>query len=205
MRVISTDHLLSNAEVLQWTKSKRTQHKEEEAEDRAEGVVTRPRPKNFMKILEKTENHLKTEHYPYLKNPSAYDGPANQSASLVRFGEALEKNVDDPLVEEFKIKIRKGLMRKQAATDALEEKQEKMELSEAELLMIVNHAPTNVEMLQPIVEEVDDRFTRKELEAMVECIKEVFRPDQVESGEVVLGVEEKKGKGKEKVVEEVGR
>ena len=44
--------------------------------------------------------------------------------------------------------------------------------------MIYTHAPTCVEMLQPMIENVEERFTAEEQELLVEVIIQTFRPDQ---------------------------
>ena len=56
--------------------------------------------------------------------------------------------------------------------------QEKKCLTEPELLMIYNHAPICVEMLQPMIENVEERFTPEEQEMLVEVIIKTLRPDQ---------------------------
>ncbi|KAK3708021.1 hypothetical protein LTR37_011714 [Vermiconidia calcicola] len=180
MKVLDMNHQMSNAEVLHFVKKKRQQHDQEDSEARAQGATPAPRPENFLNALEKHERHLTSDAYPYVKNPSAYEGK-NQDASQAKFGDAHMEKVQAPLFESYKEKIRQKLLTVKEAQDKLGADQDKKELTETELLMIHNHAPTCVEMLQPMIEEVDDRFTAEELEAIVECIKEVYRVDELKA------------------------
>lgn len=189
MQVLSTDHYMLNAEVLEWTQRKRKQHEREDTEDRAKGLTLPHRPKNFTEALEKHERHLKSDAYPYAKNPSAYEGK-NADLSLKMFSDATMDKIQVPVFERFKERLRNKELTVKQAQDEMEIEHEKKELSETEMLMIHNHAPMCVEMLQPMIENVDERFTAEELEILVECVKEVYRVDEVEVKEAkVTGAE----------------
>lgn len=179
-KILNLDHVFSNAEVLQWTEQKRAQHAREDAEDRAAGITPKPRPANFMRMLEKTERHLTSDAYPYVKNPSAYKGD-NQHDSVHKFSDAKFDRIQKPIFERYKEAIRKGLMSTDEAKQKMGAEQEKKELTETELLMVCNHAPTCVEMLEPMIEEVEERFTKEELQIIVDCINEVLRADELKA------------------------
>lgn len=179
-KILDMDHQLTNAEVLTWLDNKRKQHVKEDAEDKAAGRESKPRPQNFMKMLGKTERHLKSDAYPYVANPSAYKD-LNQESTASKFQAATMEKIQVPLLEKFKDAIKQGFMTKKEATAKLEDEQDKKELTDPEFNTIFNLAPTNVEMLEPMIEEVDDRFTKEELETMVQVIKDVLRPDETGS------------------------
>jgi hypothetical protein len=178
VKVLEIEGNLTNAEVLDFIKQKRTQHAREDAEDRAAGKNVTSRPANFTSALDKHERHLKSDHYPYKKNPSAYDGGANQEKTLKAFQEMHMERIQVPLSEAFKEKVRNKLLTVKEGQAQLEAGQEKKELTETEWLMIDNHAPTTVELLQPMIEDVENRFTVAELEAIVQCIKETYRANE---------------------------
>lgn len=178
MKVKDAGELMSNAEVATFLKNKRAQHAREDTEDRAAGITPTTRPQNFMRSLEKHENHLKSDAYPYEKNPSAYEGD-NAEESIHKFGDEHMKRIQEPLAQKYKDAIKKKLMTVHEAQAKLEVEQEKKELTEPELLMIHNHAPQCLEILQPMIESSEERFTRDELESMVEAIQDVFRVDQL--------------------------
>ena len=174
------DHYMSNAEVLTWMKNKRKQHAREDADDREQGITPTPRPQNLVDSLKKHERHLKSSHYPYEKNPSAYEG-TNQDRSVHDFSEATMQKIQVPLVEDYRTAIKAKFKTVKEAQDELEVLQEKKELTEMEILMIHNHAPTSVETLQPMIEDIEKRFTEKEQEMLVECIKDVYRADEMKA------------------------
>ena len=45
--------------------------------------------------------------------------------------------------------------------------------------MIHNHAPSCLDMLQPMIEWVEERFTDEEQLVLFECVREVFRVDEL--------------------------
>lgn len=180
-KVLASDHYLSNAEVLHWVRLKRLQHTREDAEDLANNAPAMERPENFLNILERTERHLTSDAYPYEKNPSAYKG-TNQDKAVAKFEAALTKAVHVPLKNSYLEKLRQGQVAAKKAAEELKVEQDKKELSEAEMLMVFNHAPTCVDMLQPMIEQVEIRFTLEEQEAVIGCIKEVLRPDEFPAG-----------------------
>lgn len=186
MKIIDTNHILSNAEVLTWAKNKRKQHAQEDAEDRAHGGHSHTRPSNFTSVLDKTERHLTSDTYPYEKNPSAYADAAAQTQSLKNFHNATLAKIQAPLIAKYKHAIRVESLPVKKAKAQLEAEQERKELTELELMAVFNHAPTSVDMLQPMLEDGENRFTSEELEVLVNVVKEVLRPDQLRRGEVVL-------------------
>lgn len=169
------DHPLSNADVLDWIKRKRTQHSTEDAEDKKKGVKPAPRPANFMKALRRHERELMTDNYPYVKNPSAYEGTARRT-QFEKFVLEAENVVQDHLEAEWKDRLA-GMTKEQVEKEFAPE-QEKKCLTEPELLMIYNHAPMCTEMLQPMIENVEERFTTEEQDLLVEVIIKTLRPDQ---------------------------
>ena len=179
MKILDLDHVMSNAEVLEWTKRKRAQHDREDEQDRTKGINLTHRPKNLIESIEKHERHLTSDAYPYVKNPTAYNGAENQSLSQKKFSDATMEKIQVPIYEKYKDMIRKKQLSVKKAQDDMGEEQEKKELTETELLMIHNHAPTCVEMLQPMIENIDERFTVEEQEVLVECVKEVYRVDEM--------------------------
>lgn len=186
MKVLETNHPMSNAEVLHWIKQKRTQH---EQEDKNSSSNTATRPQNYLDSLDKHERHLTSDAYPYIKNPNAYES-TNQDTSIHKFGEAHMKKIQIPLVEKYKEEIRLGRKTPQQAQKELAGKQDEKELTEAEILMLFNHAPLCVEMMQPMIENVDERFSNEEQEALVECVREVFRVDEMRGTGQGMGVED---------------
>ncbi|KAF2170194.1 hypothetical protein M409DRAFT_64529 [Zasmidium cellare ATCC 36951] len=169
------DHLLSNADVLDWMKRKRAQHAAEDAEDKKKGVKPAVRPSNFMRALNRHERELKSDNYPYVKNPTAYEGTARH-AQFEKFALDAENVVQDHLEAEWKDKL--ATMTKDEVEKVFAPEQEKKCLTEVEMLMVYNHAPTCVEMLQPMIENVEERFTSEELELLVEVVIKTLRPDQ---------------------------
>ena len=181
-KVLAMNHQLSNAEVLHWLKQKRLQHDQEDADDRSAGKTPSTRPSNYARALEKHEHHLTSASYPYVANPSAYEGK-NQDDSVHRFGDVHMTKIQEPLLEKYKTAIRDKLMTVKEAQDKLAVEQEQKELTDAELLMVHNHAPMAAEMLQPMIEDWEKRFSYEEMEVLVECIKGVFRADEMRAKE----------------------
>lgn len=173
---------MSNAEVLRWLQQKRAQYASEDAQ----------RPEDLLKSLERHERHLSSAAYPYQKNPSVYlDGKAE--GAIHRFAEEHFKRIQQPLVDKYGRAIREKTMSKAAAQRKIKAEQDRKELSEAEMLMVYNLAPTCVELLQPCIEEVENRFTADELETLVDIIKQVFRADEVKASmgaDVQMGVDQ---------------
>lgn len=180
MKVKDAGHVMSNAEVAHWISQKRAQHAREDAQDKATGARPSARPANFLRSLEKHERHLKSDAYPYEQNPSAYAGD-NSDKSIAKFLEEHMSRIQEPLAAKYKQAVQKKELSVREAQVKLEMEQEKKELTEAELLMIHNHAPTSAEQLQPMIESVDDRFTQQELEMLLDIILKVFRADQLKA------------------------
>ncbi|CAK3759136.1 hypothetical protein AC578_8456 [Lecanosticta acicola] len=176
MKVLNAgDHPLSNADVLDWLKRKRAQHREEDAEDKSKGVKPAARPKNFMAALNRLERELDSGKYPYTKNPSVYQGPARKE-KFQEFVIQVEGRIQDQLEAEWKDKL--ATMSKEQVDKDFAAEQEKRCLTQSEMLMIYNHAPTCVEMLQPMIENVEDRFTAEEQQLLVDVIVRTLRPEE---------------------------
>lgn len=171
------DAPLSNADVLDWLKRKRAQHQAEDEEDKVKGVPAAERPKNFMKALNRTERELTSDKYPYVANPTAYDGDA-RSTQFQRFVQEADEVIQAQLLEEWAERLQ--TMSREQVDKEFHPVQDMKNLTEPELLMIYNIAPTCVEMLQPIVENVEDRFTPEEQQLIVDVIMRVLRPDEMQ-------------------------
>lgn len=175
---------MCNVDVLEWMKQTRQRHAREDAEDRVKGVKPSPRPKNFLDALDKHERHLKSDSYPYEKNPSVYSGEENIAKSKQALNDIHFERIHEPIYEKFKAMIKNKEMEKYEAADKMEEEQLKRNLTDEELLIIYNHAPTNVEQLTPMLEDCEERYTPEELQVFVDVIKEVLRADEVKEKEV---------------------
>lgn len=176
MKILNAgDHPLSNADVLDWVARKRAQYAREDAEEKAEGHKRSERSKNFLRILDRTERELTSEKYPYSKNPSAYAGDA-RSTAFREFALEVERVIQDALEAEWKDRLA-GMTAAQIEKE-FEPVQERKCLTQPELLVIYNHAPTCVEMLQPMIEAVEERFSPEEQQLMVDVIVERLRCDE---------------------------
>ncbi len=83
-----------------------------------------------------------------------------------------------PLCEKYVGMVERREMEAKKAKRELEREQSKKELSEPEWLMLVNHAPKMLELMQPMIEEVEERFTDEEQAVLVQCIREALRADE---------------------------
>jgi hypothetical protein len=177
MKVLDAgDHPLSNADVLDWVKRKRAQHSTEDAEDQSRGAQPCARPANFTRMLDRTERELSSDKYPYAKNPSAYAGTGRKTA-LERFALEVENVVQEALQEAWRERLR-GMTREDVERTFADEQERKC-LTEPEMLMVYNYAPQCVEMLQPMLENVEDRFTPEEQQMIVDVVMRVLRADEV--------------------------
>jgi hypothetical protein len=177
-KVLEMEQKMSNAEVLDWLKQTRARHAREDAEDKAAGIEPTSRPQNFLDAMTKHERHLKSDAYPYEKNPSAYAGK-NNDISLRKFNDEHFEAIHVPVFEKFKAAIKAKLISKEEGAEEMEKEQLRKEITEEELLMIHNHAPKNVEMLQPMLENWEERYTLEELQVIVDVIKNVYRQDEL--------------------------
>jgi hypothetical protein len=189
MKVLDAgDHPLSNADVLDWVQRKRAQHAREDAEDKEQNVphhsgkdhhhkhdISNSRPKNFMRMLERTERELTSERYPYAKNPSAYSGDVRRDA-FQAFALEIENTTQDTLESEWRDRLKD--MTPEQIEKTYEPQQERKCLTATELLMLYNHAPTCVEMLQPMIESVEERFSPEEQQTMVDTVIKHLRKDE---------------------------
>lgn len=177
VKVLEIEGSLTNAEVMHFIKNKRAQHAREDAEDRVEAKEKDTRPPRFMKSLAKHERHLKSESYPYAKNPTAYN-EAEHINTLKQISKMHIDRIKIPIVEEFKRRARAKSGSEEALKTQLQAELEKKALTDPEWLMLANHAPTTTEMLHPMIEQCDERFTQEELAIIVQCIKETLRKDE---------------------------
>ncbi|KAK5714818.1 hypothetical protein LTR17_016995 [Elasticomyces elasticus] len=169
---------ISNLDVLAWIASKRAQHTTENAEDKAAGKEASPHPKNFLDSLTKHERELKNAKlYPYSSNPTAYTGGKHYEV-MARFDKLLMERVCFPL--EDKYKNGDMGMTTEEVEKALSKEQDEKALTETEQLMLLNHAPSCIEQLQPMVEGCEERFTPEEQQVVVDCIMEVYRVEDLE-------------------------
>ena len=192
-KVLEMEQKMSNAEVLDFLKQTRLRHQKEDADDAAAGVTLTHRPKTYLDALTKHERHLTSDAYPYMKNPSAYEGK-NQDVSLRKFNDEHFDKIHVPVFEKFKERIQKKLIGANEGAEQMEQEQLRKEISEEELLMIHNHAPMTVELLQPMLENVEERYTVEELQIIVDVIKDVYRTDELEAKKAAA---EEKAKAKE--------
>ncbi|EMD00735.1 hypothetical protein BAUCODRAFT_61034 [Baudoinia panamericana UAMH 10762] len=130
-----------------------------------------------MASLDKHERELKSNKYPYMRNPSAYPENEKYIESMSRFTSLMTERISYPLEEKY----RGNGMTKEELDRTLGKEQEEKALTETEDLMILNLAPGNVEMLKPMIENIDDRFTEEEQQIIVDCVKEVYRCDEQET------------------------
>lgn len=177
---------LSNADVLNWIKDKREQIAKEDKEDKKAGKKPSHRPSNFISALEKHERELSSNKYPYAKNPDVYGG----TDALHEF----ELEITDKIVKPFTAaryhELKEAGMSAEEIDAQLEKEQEMKLLTETEQLMVYNHAPQCVEMLQPMIENVEDRLTPEEQEAMVQVIMAVYRKQETGSAGAIEGAED---------------
>ncbi|KAI7115271.1 hypothetical protein D0869_12627 [Hortaea werneckii] len=176
---------LSNADVLNWIKEKRKQIAEEDKADKKSGKKPSHRPANFLSALTKHERELDSGKYPFHKNPEVY-GNYN---GLNEFEEKVMETIVKPFTETRMRELKEQGVSDQEIEITLEKEQEAKLLTETEQLMVYNHAPQCVEMLQPMVENIEDRLTAEEQEAMVQVIMEVYRKQEASAGSAEAGAE----------------
>ena len=169
------DHPLSNADVLDWIQRKRAQHRREDADDTARGIPPASRPNLFMTALTRHERELRSTKYPYTRNPSVYVGEKRIKA-FKNFALELENVLQDHLEEQWRERLRD--MTKDQIDHDYAPLQDMKCLTDPELLSIFNHAPTSVEVLQPMIESVDDRFTADEQQIIIDMIVRRLRCDE---------------------------
>ncbi|EME46060.1 hypothetical protein DOTSEDRAFT_78463 [Dothistroma septosporum NZE10] len=172
------DHSLSNADVLDWIKRKRSQHETEDAEELAanvKGAKPTPRPKNFITALIRHERELTSPRYPYTKNFGAYAGDA-RNKQFKNFCQDSENAIQDSLEAEWKDRL-DSMTKEQIDRDFAVE-QDKKCLTEPELLMLYNHAPVHTELLQPMIENVEERFSAEEQALLIDVIWRTLRVNE---------------------------
>lgn len=177
MKVLDAgDHPLSNADVLDWVKRKRAQHAAEDKVDVERKMQPAARPKNFMRMLDRTERELSSNKYPYVANPDAYSGDA-RAVTFQKFALEAENVIQNALQEEWRERLH-GMSKEQIRKE-FEPVQEMKCLTEPEMLMVYNYAPGCVEMLQPMIENVEERFTTDEQQLLVDVINRVLRCNEL--------------------------
>ncbi|KAK5126111.1 hypothetical protein LTR85_011466 [Meristemomyces frigidus] len=173
MRIIDAGtEPLSNTDVLDFLKAKRTQIKEEDAQDKADGKKIKPRPQNFLKAIDKHQRVLESPQYPYVKNPKAY----TEYAGMQKFDDLVVKRVILPCSDKYRGKK----MTAEEIEATLGKEHEMKQLTDTEHLQIYNHAPQCVEMLQPMIENYEERFTTEEMDLIQQAIIECYRAEETE-------------------------
>ncbi|KAK4543217.1 hypothetical protein LTR36_005767 [Oleoguttula mirabilis] len=162
---------MSNADVLEFFRNTKARIKTEDAEDKAMGIKIKPRPANFLKAMEKHQRELESNKYPYKKNPKAYDG----YDGMGEFDNLVVQRVILPCSDKYR---GKG-MNEEEIEATLGKEHEMKQLTETEHLQIHNNAPQCVEMLQPMIENHEERFTPEEMELIVQAIMEVYRKEEM--------------------------
>jgi hypothetical protein len=181
VKVLEVEGHLTNAEVLQFIASKRLQHTREDGEDSNDGKENdRSRPQRFMKSLAKHERHLIPDSYPYTKNPSAYGSQLEKTHQQLL--DLHMERIQKPIFESY---MARALAKESTGAELKAQMQaelDRKELTETEWLMIANHAPTTTEMLHPMIEQCDERYTQEELGVLVQAIKDTYRKDEYGMG-----------------------
>lgn len=176
---------MSNEDVLEFIKAKTQQYKDDDAQDKADGIPIKPRPKNLLIALEKHKRELESDKYPYTRNPKAYDGSYD---SMKEFDDLVMKWIILPCTAKY---TNKGF--KAEEIDAKLGKDHEMKsLTEMELLQIHNHAPQCAEMLQPMIENWEERFSPEEMDLIVKAIMQAYRKEEPGAGgeDAVDGLEQ---------------
>lgn len=169
---------LSNTDVLRWITAKRAQHKtEDDAAALDPKAPKQLRPANFLKTLAKHERELTSSKYPHSLNPTFYT--QSNYAQLKALDAKLDEVILAPLEEDL---LARGLGRLELGKTAQVEMEMKS-LMETEVLMVLNLAPTVVEMLQPLLEGWEERFTPEEMERVLGAVQEVVRCDEFAKNE----------------------
>ncbi|KAF2721261.1 hypothetical protein K431DRAFT_191746, partial [Polychaeton citri CBS 116435] len=168
-----TTHL-SNAEVLNWTRRTRERYKREDEADKATGRPFKARPQGIIRSLNKTERELADRKYPYTRNPSVYAADGDAVGALAQLDAEVTEAVVAPLSQ-------RALERDASApgkVEWLEERMAEKGLTRTELLMVLNHAPTEVQILKNMIEDCERRFEDEELQRIVEVCVKVLRRDE---------------------------
>lgn len=158
---------LDNAEVLKWIKDKRSKHEKIRSSEKHLKANQRTYlPRNFVRSLDKHEVYLTRASKPFANNP-AYN--ADNRKSLAKLAGLLEERILAPIEAECNVP--------DMSIRTLEQRHkeyENKELLESELLTIANLRPSNVAMLQPMIEMVSERLTEDEQQVVVDCVREVY-------------------------------
>ncbi|TKA34277.1 hypothetical protein B0A50_00257 [Salinomyces thailandicus] len=174
---------LSNADVLNWIQDKHKQIADEDRKDKEAGKKPSRRPDNFISALTKHERELKSTSYPYTRNVKVY---SNHDV-LSEFERKLMETVVQPFTEHRVNEMREQGMSEENIEKEVAKEQEAKLLTETEQLMVYNHAPKCPEMLQPMVENIDDRLAPEEQEAVVQAVMEVYRKQETGSTTTAAG------------------
>ncbi|KAF2149449.1 hypothetical protein K461DRAFT_271048 [Myriangium duriaei CBS 260.36] len=120
---------LSDHDVLTFVKAQRAAYAEE--------PKTFPRPANYLRALQRHQEHLEHHERPFANN-TKYDA---KGAYALKLMELLEPSV---------------------------------QLTKTELLMLINHRPYKRELLLPMIEDVETRYTDEQQALIVEKVAEVL-------------------------------
>lgn len=198
--------MVSNAEVLNFIKAKKTEYKQQDSEDAKAGRKGLSRPKTVIRSLDQHQEHLESEHYPYASNPSVYgkagmtktltgaSKPDNQARSDVAAESKFSKLFAEQIILPT-VKTRIAAKKTRLGRDLSPEEKETIindvdnqrYFSETERLMVINHAPTCLETLQPMIDSIEERYTEEEQALIVDAIQQAFRPDQPKAEETADG------------------
>ncbi|KAK5115241.1 hypothetical protein LTR62_001441 [Meristemomyces frigidus] len=164
---------LSNMDVMNWIAAKKAQHAEEDAADKKNKQKFKPRPKKFLKALDRHHRELNSSKYPYARNPNVYDGTYT---AMEKFDMLLTERLCTPLEAKY-IDLLTS-MDKDECMKRMEAEQEAKGLTPTEHLMLFNLAPAGVEQLQTMLENCEERFSAEEQQVILDCILEVYRADE---------------------------
>lgn len=170
---------MGNFEVKQWMADTKKRHEREDREAEAQGLVLKPRPTNLKKAFDKHERHLNRDVYPYAKNPSVYNENYDIDEVVDKFNHAVVDRVHRRVLKRYQDKLRSGELTKKQAEDQMEAENDPKIFSEMELMQLHNLAPKNIEGLQLIIEQWEERFTEEEMALILDAVMEILRPDEL--------------------------
>ncbi|GAB7358710.1 hypothetical protein MBLNU230_g3939t1 [Neophaeotheca triangularis] len=137
------------------------------------------RPNNYLKALAQHSDYLtNAKIHPHVRNPTAYFPARERERRVQLFVQRCVEAVAFPLEEQFAASLDLGGDGYAVALERLKTEQEKKEFSEAEVLMVCNLAPTCKELLEPCLEDWEERFSWEEMEAIVQVVVEVWRGEE---------------------------
>lgn len=191
---------VGSMEALQIMADIRKRHAEEDEEEKANlkaGEVFVPRPAKLYKTLEKHERHLNRDVYPHSndKNNSIY-ADFDRDSTIKAFEEAFLAKVHQPVVDYYIQKKKNKEMTYAEAKEEMDTVMDKKCLEEIEILNIHNIAPKEMEPLQTMIEEWEDRFTLEDMQLILDVVMEVLRPDELKERNALKEERKQRKKGK---------